>query len=96
MADAPHDNTEAHNEFMRLVHTPIEPGLCLVLMELERLGKENREHFKILLDWTHDKFGRTVYAAYTMACWPTDDQEGEFFFRVPGEFLKVLGIEVDY
>jgi hypothetical protein len=93
------DNTHNFNEFFRLLETPIEPGLVLVLIELERLYKEeDHTRFYILQEWIIEKLGRPVLAAYISSCYPcsndedyTDDAD---WFRVPEEYLTILNNDI--
>lgn len=92
-------NNEAHEAFFRLADRPIEPGFVLVMLELERLAKDNdRAKFKILHDWLVEKLGRTYHAVHIASGYATDEDE-EFdedydpntqFFKVRERYIDAL------
>ena len=89
------DNTANHNEFFRLTETPIEPGLVLVLIQLEKLWEDCEPgKFEILHDWLVDSLGTPTLAAYICQCYPNSNDEdyddNASYFRVPEEFLEIL------
>ena len=83
------NNQETHNAFFAEVEKPIESGLVLALQECERLWNEDREKYQILHDWLVDKLGGVVHAARISFCYH-DDDKGEFYFKVPEEFLDTI------
>ena len=91
-------NNEAHEAFFRLADRPIEPGFVLVMLELERLAKDDRAKFKILHDWLVEKLGRTYHAVHIASGYATDEDEdfdedydaNAQFFKVREQYIDAL------
>ena len=83
-------------ELHRISSTPIEPGLVIVLVELERLWDINRAKFTILHDWLFDELGEPRWGIYVGECFgdgdedPVDLEKEGLTFTVPQRYLDVL------
>ena len=89
-----HDNTERHNAFLDLVEKPIEPGLVLVMLELQRLSKDDFDKYTLLHDWLVEKLGDTYFYVHIASGYAQDEvneiTEDEGFYKVREEYLEAL------
>jgi hypothetical protein len=89
-----HDNTEAHNKFFDLVEKPIEPGLVLVMLELQRLSKEDFNKYNLLHDWLVEKLGDTYHYVHIASGYAQDEHneitKTDGCYKVRREYLEAL------
>jgi hypothetical protein len=81
-------------EYADLVDKPIEPGLVLVMLELQRLSKEDVNKYVLLHDWLVEKLGEGYYQLHIASGYAQDDvneiSEHEGFYKVREEYLEAL------
>lgn len=84
------------DDYVALVDKPIEPGLVIVMLEMERLSKEDPEKYNLLHDWLVEKLGKTYQDLHIASGYANDEyndvveQDAKAFYKVREEYLEAL------
>jgi len=81
-------------EYADLVDKPIEPGLVLVMLELQRLSKEDVNKYVLLHDWLVEKLGDTYHYVHIASGYAQDEHneitKTDGCYKVRREYLEAL------